>query len=95
MTLFVLKVALVITDGKQTRDRDPITPLMEASQGMKDKGITVYALGVGKNVDRTELQKIASSEETLFTAESFKALGIVAQKIKDSLCKGMKNIVVY
>ena len=82
------KVALVITDGKQTRDRGEYTPLTQAAQGIKQKGVTVYALGVGKGVERSDLQAIATSEETVFTAATFAALGDIVENIRERLCEG-------
>ena len=81
-------MALVITDGKQTRDRGVYTPLTQAAQGIKQKGVTVYALGVGKGVERSDLQAIASSEETVFTAATFAALGDIVENIRERLCEG-------
>ena len=81
-------MALVITDGKQTRDRGEYTPLAQAAQGIKQKGVTVYALGVGKGVERSDLQAIATSEKTVFTAATFAALGDIVENIREPLCEG-------
>ena len=79
---------MVITDGKQTRDRGEYTPLTQAAQGIKQKGVTVYALGVGKGVERSDLQAIATSQETVFTAATFAALGGIVENIRKGVCKG-------
>ena len=84
---------MVITDGKQTRDRGKYTPLTQAAQGIKQKGVTVYALGVGKGVERSDLQAIASSEETVFTAATFAALGDIVENIRQGVCKGTVVVV--
>ena len=76
---------IVITDGKQTTSK-PYTELSVASQGVKNKGVAVYAVGVGKGADVAELREIASSQENVFISASFKELQPVAVEIRKKLC---------
>ena len=76
---------IVITDGKQTTSK-PYTELSVASQGVKNKGVPVYAVGVGKGVDAEELRDIASSQENVFISASFKELQPLAVEIRKKLC---------
>ena len=76
---------IVITDGKQTTTK-PHTELSVASQGVKNKGVAVYAVGVGKGADASELREIASSQENVFISESFKELQSLAGSIRTRLC---------
>ena len=85
---------MVITDGKQTRDKADITPLAEAAQLLKDKGVVLYALGVSKYADLSDLKKIASSSETVVIAPSFKALGDVVITIRKNVCKGISKTIL-
>ena len=87
-----LQVALVITDGRQTT-KTKFTPLDKASRGIKEKGIIVHVLGVTQDVDVNDLNKMASSKETVTTAPSFKELGNLDlfAKIKGDICKS-KNL---
>jgi len=77
----------VITDGKQTTTL-PYTRLSVASRGIKNKGITVYALGVGSGADRAELEEIASGSEYVFTSSSFSDLQDIAPRITKRFCTG-------
>jgi len=77
----------VITDGKQTTT-PPYTGLSEASRGIKNKGIIVYALGVGSGADRAELEEIASGSEYVFTSSSFRDLQNIAPRIITRFCAG-------
>jgi len=77
----------VITDGKQTTTL-PYTRLSEASQGIKNKGVTVYALGVGSGADQAELEEIASGPEYVFTSSSFRDLKNIAPRIVKLFCAG-------
>ena len=81
------QLAFVITDGKQST-KENYTRLSEASQGIKNKGVTVYALGVGNGVDRAELEEIASGPSYIFTSSSFSDLQSIAPRITKRLCAG-------
>ena len=59
-----------------------------ASQGVKNKGVAVYAVGVGKGADEAELREMASSQENVFISASFKELQPVAVEIRKKLCDG-------
>ena len=77
----------MITDGKQTTTR-PYTRLLVASLGIKNKGVTVYALGVGSGADQAELEEIASGSEYVITSSSFKDLQNIAPRITRRFCQG-------
>ena len=51
-------------------------------------GVAVYAVGVGKGSDAAELREIASSQENVFIAASFKELQTLAVEIRKRLCEG-------
>lgn len=55
---------------------------------MKNKGVTVYAIGVGEGPDSNELEEIASDSEYVFTASSFRALRTIAPMIRTGICEG-------
>ena len=84
---------MVFTDGKQTRNKGPFTELSIASSGLKQRGVAIYAMGIGKTVGRDELEDIASAKKNVFIAKSFKALEGVADTLKESLCKGSPNMI--
>ena len=85
--VFFVQALVVITDGKQTTSK-PYTKLSVASQGLKNAGIAVYAVGVGKGADAAELREIASSQEKVFISASFKELQTLAVDIRKRLCQG-------
>ena len=84
---FSFQVLVVITDGKQTTSK-AYTKLSVASQGVKNKDVAVYAVGVGKGADASELREIASSQENVFVSASFKELQNLAAEIRKRLCEG-------
>ena len=63
----VKKMIFLITDGKQDPRRDHKTGAVldpvAASQQMIDGGVHIYAVGVGKRVDREQLVNITRDEK--------------------------------
>ena len=78
----------MITDGNQTKTGQ-YTSLPVASQGIKNKGVTVYAVGVGKAVDMSELLEIASAPEYVITSPSFKDLQKITLGMRRQFCGGI------
>ena len=76
----------MITDGKQTTPG--FTPLDIASQVIKDKGIVVYSLGIGSDVDYDQLNQIASSEDNVFISVGFDELLDDVQPVVEKSCPG-------
>ncbi|KAK2561274.1 Collagen alpha-6(VI) chain [Acropora cervicornis] len=87
MRVNVPKFAVVITDGKQAKNEN-YTELSVASRGLKDKGVGVYAVGVGKSVSGTELEDIASGTEFVLRTVSFEKLSTTAEEVAKRLCRG-------
>lgn len=81
---------IVITDGAQTKTK-AFTELTVASQGVKKKGVVVYAIGVGKGANEPELREIASNQDHVYVSGSFKELQALAVRIRGRLCNGQNN----
>ena len=81
----------MITDGAQTRSgkKGPYTPLAQASQPLKDKGVDVWTIGIGKRVNITELQIIASDPKKVIVVSSFKELKPIIEELQRKACEGM------
>lgn len=79
------QVAIVITDGEQTTTKE-YTPLDIASKRIKDKGVEVFALGVGSSVNVDQLRQIASSNDNVFTSSGFEQLVDVVKPIVEKSC---------
>ena len=83
---FLFQPVLVITTGKQTTNQGVYTPLDIASLFLQSKGTAVFVLGIGKDVDNSELNDIASSPDNVFTVDSFLDLDKKANEIKRGIC---------
>lgn len=76
-------------DGKQTTNLGPYTPLEALSLRLQKKRASVFALGIGDNIDKSELEKIASSPDNVFTVKSFDDLESKVQQIRNGFCIGI------
>ena len=75
----VPRIAIILTDGKQTQDYDAI-PLEVAAQPLHDLGVKVYVIGIGGHVDINELNLIAKRPQDVFPVASFDQLLRVLQQ---------------
>ena len=89
VTLFSLKPILLITTGQQTPDEGEYTPLEKASLRLQAKGASVFSLGIGEDVESSELEKVASVPENAFTVSSYNDLNDNVKEIKRALCIGI------
>lgn len=69
----VPKIAILITDGKNTASPDTV-PLSIASEPLKQKGVRIFAVGIGKAVALQELLEITGRKEDVFLVNSFSSL---------------------
>ncbi|XP_041101018.1 collagen alpha-6(VI) chain-like isoform X2 [Polyodon spathula] len=77
----VLQVAVIITDGKSQDN------VKEAADAVKDRGITLYAIGI-KDAELAELNEIASDpdDQFVYNVADFAALTGISQNILQVLC---------
>ncbi|XP_066516336.1 integrin alpha-M-like isoform X2 [Hoplias malabaricus] len=67
------KLLVVITDGKSNENKPLDDVILEAEK----RKITRFAIGVGKEYSREELEQISSSQDLVFETESFSALNSI------------------
>ena len=82
---------MVLTDGTQTPGSSPVQSeenLFAAAQNLRDKGVEVLALGVGKNVNPFQLLTIASEEKNLYVAKVFDELLEMVGDLSKRECLG-------
>lgn len=82
------KIAILFTDGEQTtKNVDNLIPLGEAADGLRKRGITVFAVGIGSVVKSDQLLKIAGKQENVILLGSFSELEESTIKIAASICQ--------
>lgn len=82
----------MITDGRQTTPQGPYTSLEVLSSRLQQKKASVFALGIGDDIDKSELEKIATSADNVFTVKSFDELEDKVHRIKRGFCIGIAQI---
>uniref|UniRef100_A0A803TC11 VWFA domain-containing protein n=1 Tax=Anolis carolinensis TaxID=28377 RepID=A0A803TC11_ANOCA len=84
----VPRVCVVFTDG---RAQDEVS---EWAAKAKQRGITMYAIGIGKAIEE-ELREIASDppEKHLFYAEDFSAMGEITEKLQKRMCEEITDVL--
>lgn len=87
----VKKVALLLTDGKQTND--PGTDLEEASKPLHDAKVVTIAVGIGNSVEETELKKIAKSKNDVVITKNYTDLQNKLLSIISIACDEGKSII--
>lgn len=80
----------MITTGNQTTDQGVLIDLGVASSRLQSKGVPVFSLGIGEGLDTSELGKIASGPDKVFSVDSFEDLDDKVKEIKRGLCLGIK-----
>ena len=85
----VSNIACVITDGKSKDD------ISVPAQELRNSGVTVFSVGIGKNYDVKELEDMATDPDSqhVFKAD-FDALKNIENTIVDSACKGKSSFCV-
>ena len=86
-TLYVLQIGIVLTDG-QSRS---IGKTMYEAFKSKQKKISLFAIGIGSNINERELKGIASnpSGEYMFKVDGYTALDAIKNSLAVRTCKGM------
>ena len=91
------KILFVLTDGSQTKDKDAVDPASIAEEIRQKYGAIVFSIGIGQNVKRDELIKIASDVARVFIAKNFQQLKSedFVLPIANSFCAAGNLIVRY
>ena len=74
---------IILTDGASA------DPVIGPAKALRDSGVTIYSLGIGKNFNINQLNDMASDPDSdhVFTAD-FTQLDPVVEQIKNKACKG-------
>ena len=81
------QVAVLITDGPQST-AEPHVPPEVASSALQKRGVIVYTIGFGNQVSASQLERIASASNYIYTVGSFMDHGSAADDISSTICKG-------
>lgn len=83
-----------MTDGVQTvpqeSDKTSLQILRNASAPLKNKGIEIMTLGIGKGIILEDLVEIATDDTGVFLAEDFSALDEIVTDVREGKCPGRR-----
>ena len=82
----VPKLALLITDGRQTSANDA-KGLREASEPLRKAGVRVLAVGIGSDVDRDELRLVTETDEDVVVTADFQDLMLKIGHLTSRACE--------
>lgn len=91
LTVFALQALLLLTSSKQEKMQGPYTPLSAAAQGLRDRGVSIYVIGIGDKVKVPELLDLTSDYRNLFIADDFSALGVKGIVVTEIIKNETKN----
>lgn len=84
---FFPKVAILFTDGLQSRFRDRI-PLPVAARRLRDQGVDLYVIGVGRGPSKTELESmVVNKNKHVLLVSSFTNLEEESKTIAENVCE--------
>ena len=83
---FLPKVAILFTDGKQSRFRDRV-PLPVAAKKLRDQGVNIYVIGIGRGPSDEELKSMVSDEKNhILRLNRFRNLEAESTAIAEKVC---------
>ena len=88
----------MMTDGEQTANKTSKRAvnevLAEAAQLLKDKNVHIISLGIGKRVNKSSLETIATGKNDVYHAKTFSALRKLVRELKrgSHACIGKTNV---
>ncbi|CAL8343520.1 unnamed protein product [Merluccius merluccius] len=77
------RIAVVLTDGRSQDD------VVDATQEAKAQNIILFAVGVGHEIDNSELESIANKPSSTYVlyAENYAAIANIRDKLEQKLCE--------
>ena len=85
-------VLIVFFDGDISRD---MPDLKEVAAPLKDYGVKLVAVGVGPEVNKYQLNKIATSQSTIYQGRSFNDILPELYDIAQETCSGKIRYKIY
>lgn len=80
-------IVIIVTDGKP----DSEAQTLKAANALKDSGIIVFVVAVGRNIQTSDLTFLASdpSSEFVYRIDNFDDFNKIKSKISKRICKGL------
>lgn len=87
----VPQVLILLTDGKCTVCTESVS---DAVQPLREKGVTVYVVGVTEKTNEDELKAMASvpHQDHLFQVNTFDRLTDIVTQLQNKTCEGKRTL---
>ena len=82
-----------MTTSSQARNQGPYAPLTASAQGLRDRGVFIYAVGIGDEIKVPELLDLTSDYMNVFTSDDFSVLQS-SSRILTEIIKNKTNVVI-
>ncbi|XP_048579526.1 collagen alpha-3(VI) chain [Nematostella vectensis] len=79
-------ITILMTDGRQTQDNDAVSPRI-ASLPIKEKGVQIIVVAIGRSPSDRELLPLATTKENLYRVATFEQLSKTVQPLSIHICK--------
>lgn len=80
----IAKFLIVLTDGMSTN----VELTAQEARALKNEGVHVVVVAVGRTVYRRELVSMASRRQDIIRVRSYASLGNIVKNIQDRVCNG-------
>ena len=93
------KILILLTDGvpnlplSSTTKDFAITGAKDLSDQLKSEGISIFTIGLGKDINESFLKSISSTESSYFLAPNKETLSGIYKKIAQSICPKKPNVI--
>ncbi|XP_048777058.2 mucin-2-like [Ostrea edulis] len=84
---FATNIIFVLTDGHSQNH----TATVLGAQRLKAAGVKIYTIGIGNQIERSELQGIASDNNHVFMVNSFADLSTIHSLVQRAYCEGYSS----
>ncbi|XP_028390925.1 uncharacterized protein LOC114515803 isoform X2 [Dendronephthya gigantea] len=84
---YLPKVAILFTDGQQTRFRDRV-PLPDAAKRLRERGVEIFVIGVGNGPSTNEMESmVVDKKNHVMRIRSFRILKEQSESIAERVCQ--------
>lgn len=93
------RAIILLTDGVPNLPKDPnfssypISSAQNISKEINSQNITIYTIGLGKNINEGFLLSISSNDQSYFTSPTKYTLSSIYEKISSNLCVKKPNVI--
>ena len=81
---------LLLTTGPQATNQKPATSLADAAAVLKNRGVLLYAIGIGPDAVQSQLEDVASSNDYVYSRAPAASLGLYTSSLSQAVRRGRR-----